>query len=195
MHCEARSGDSSAVAVASTLASLSNLRKELSVLPPSGNDDDVQQGSETPKLPSASGVSNNDVDDTEMKDSPDDNDRPGTGEKTSVPSPNACNDNLNIDPVRVEPVDPEVGKLEASAHEIRPLLKALAGSAASEFDFSGSISKILDDQREIRELLKDFDTPVLTSTRRQAFKDVLHQGLLDPGNIDVSFENFPYYLR
>ncbi|KAL2517774.1 AAA-type ATPase family protein [Abeliophyllum distichum] len=42
LHIEARSGDPSAVADSSTLASLSNLQK-LSHLPPSRNDEDVHQ--------------------------------------------------------------------------------------------------------------------------------------------------------
>jgi len=67
----------------------------------------------------------------------------------------------------------------------------LAGSG-TEFDLSGSIHKILEDQRELREL----DTPtILASTRRQAFRDSLEQRILKADDIDVSFETFPYYLR
>ncbi|KAK7859857.1 hypothetical protein CFP56_002099, partial [Quercus suber] len=64
---------------------------------------------------------------------------------------------------------------------------------APDFDLSGSITKMLDGHREIREL-KDFDPPISVSTRRQAYKDSLQQGILNPDNIEVSFESFPYYL-
>ncbi|KAM1449538.1 hypothetical protein PS2_008181 [Malus domestica] len=72
-----------------------------------------------------------------------------------------------------------------------------SGSSSANFDLTGSISKILDEQREIRELLHNFDTPMSISTRRQrrqAFKEKLQQGILRHDDIDVSFESFPYYL-
>ncbi|KAA8543111.1 hypothetical protein F0562_021394 [Nyssa sinensis] len=198
LHFEARSRDSSAVAGASILASLSNLRKELSLLPPpSQNDEDVQQGSEMPVLPSASEASDNRVMDTDMKDTSDHNDGAGvsSSEKAVVPSSDAANENLNLDGIGLDvSEDAEIGKVTGGTHELRPLLRMLAGASAPEFDLSGSISKILDEQREIRELLKDIDTPISTSTRRQAFKDGLQQGILNSYNIEVSFENFPYYL-
>ncbi|KAL3517453.1 hypothetical protein ACH5RR_020042 [Cinchona calisaya] len=195
LHFEARSGDSSAVAVASTLASLSNLRKKLSLLPPSSrNDEDVEKGSEIPTLPSTCELSDNPIVDSEMKDTADHNDRLGFGEKANVPSSHAVNENLNIDPVRMDSVDPEIGKVAAASRDIRPLLRMIAGSAAAEFDLNGSISKIIDEQREIRVLRKDLDLPILTSTRLQAFKDVLRQGVTDPSCIEVTFDNFPYYL-
>ncbi|CAN6690483.1 unnamed protein product [Malus baccata var. baccata] len=72
-----------------------------------------------------------------------------------------------------------------------------SGSSSANFDLTGSISKILDQQREIRELLHNFDPPMSISTRRQrrqAFKEKLLQGILRHDDIDVSFESFPYYL-
>ncbi|KAG4186963.1 hypothetical protein ERO13_A08G101080v2 [Gossypium hirsutum] len=63
------------------------------------------------------------------------------------------------------------------------LLHILAGTS-TDFDFSGSIAKILDEQREIREMLKEFEPP----------SDSLRDRILNPDNIDLSFENFPYYL-
>ncbi|KAK3041487.1 hypothetical protein RJ639_000464 [Escallonia herrerae] len=195
LHFEARSRDPSAVAGASILASLSNLRKELSLLPPpSRNDDDMQP--EMPTLPSACELSDNHTLDADMKDASDLDDRGAVSlsDKAVVPSPDAVNENLNLDDVGLDAsVDADFGKVGAT-HELRPLLRMLAGSSATEFDLSGRISKILDEQREIRELLKDLDPPVFMSTRRQAFKDGLQQGILDPSSIEVSFENFPYYL-
>ncbi|XP_060178403.1 uncharacterized protein LOC132608500 [Lycium barbarum] len=201
LHIEARSGDPSTVAVASTLASLSSYQKESSLLPPSSQKGkDVKQGSEMPRLPAANGVADKHDLDAEMKDASDHSDLPGVSlcEKTGVISPETGNENLNLDSGALDSVDAEIGKMDAElgkisgvAQELRPLLRVLAGS--SEFDLSGSISKILEERRG-RELLRDFDPPILTSTRRQAFKDALQQGVLDSKNIEVSFENFPYYL-
>ncbi|KAH0634992.1 uncharacterized protein LOC125870266 isoform X1 [Solanum stenotomum] len=190
LRLEARSGDPSTVAVASTLASLSNLRKDLSLLPPSSqNDKDVKQGSEVPILPAASGLSLTEKDDldTDMKDASDGNDEPGVlvDEKNDVISPGIENGNLNLDNVVLDSVDAEIGK-------VQPLLQVLAGS--SEFDLSGSISKIFEEQRNFRELLKDIDPPISALTRRQTFKNALQQGVVDFNTIDVTFENFPYYL-
>ncbi|KAL3328732.1 hypothetical protein AABB24_036050 [Solanum stoloniferum] len=192
LHLEARSRDPSTVAVASTLASLSNLRKDLSLLPPSSqNDKDVKQGSEVPILPATSGLSLTEKDDldTDMKDASDGNDEPGVlvDEKNDVISPGIENGNLNLDNVVLDSVDAEIGK-------VQPLLQVLAGSSASEFDLSGSISKIFEEQRNFRELLKDIDPPISALTRHQTFKNALQQGVVDFNTIDVTFENFPYYL-
>ncbi|KAF2314999.1 hypothetical protein GH714_037488 [Hevea brasiliensis] len=155
---EARSGDPSAFAGASILASLSDFQKDLSLLsPPAKAGEDLQQKAEISTVPSVCGAPNNCIPEVVMKNS-------------------ARN-----------------RKIAGSAYELRPLFQILAGS--SEFDLSGSISKILDEQREIREPFNVLDSPtVLMSTRRQAYKDSLQQGILNPEGIDVSFDSFPYYL-
>ncbi|GAV73866.1 AAA domain-containing protein [Cephalotus follicularis] len=154
MHVEARSGDPSAVAGASILASLSNLRKDLSLLPP----------------PTKTGVSSR--------------------EKTVVPPSDAADESLNLDGDAC--MDAHTGKVSGATYELRPLLRMLAGSSTSDL-LNNRISKILDEQREIREILKDLD-PIMSSTRRQAFKDGLQDGILNPECIEISFENFPYFL-
>lgn len=199
IHIEARSGDPSAVAGASILASLSSLPKELSLLQaPGKTGDDVEQNAEMSILPSGCGGSDDRSPDIALKDSVNDNDLGGVSsrEKTIAPSPDAANENPNLGNLGLDPcMDTDVGKVPAANYELRPLLRMLAGSSSSDFDLSGSISKILDDQRDIREFLKDFDPPsVVISARRQAYKDSLLQGILSPDNIEVSFESFPYYL-
>ncbi|RDX71267.1 hypothetical protein CR513_49412, partial [Mucuna pruriens] len=195
MQVEARSGDPSAVAGASILASLSNIRKELSLLPPAAKTNkNVQQNTDISSLPSGHG---DDIPDNEMKDATN-NDEPAgdfSAEKTVLASSNTVIENSSLDSVEVDTnIDADVGKLTAATYELRPLLRMLTGSCP-EFDLSGSISKILEDRRELRELLKDVATPtVLASTKRQAFKDWLQQRILKAENIDVSFESFPYYL-
>ncbi|XP_052191626.1 uncharacterized protein LOC127800822 isoform X2 [Diospyros lotus] len=200
LRLEARSGDASAVAGASILASLSNLRKELSLLPtPSKNEEDMQQGSEVPTLPSGCGISDNHILDSEKKGASDPDDRTSAleSEKAIVPSSDAVDEIPNVDPVGLDASgDTDIGKGSGETRELRPLLQMLAGSSASELNLNGSISRILDEQQgELRKLLMDLDTPVQVLTRRQAFKDDLEQGILSANNIEVSFENFPYYLR
>ncbi|KAI4349647.1 hypothetical protein L6164_010211 [Bauhinia variegata] len=193
MHIEARSGDPSAVAGASILASLSNRHKDLSLLPPPSNTGkDIQQNNEVPSLHSAHG------DDTldNMK-AVTNNDQPGSvvsNEKTVLASSTTANENPSLDINEIDAtMDVDVGKV-SRACELNSFFRMLAGSGA-EYDLAFNISKILEDRRELRELLKDLDTPtILLSARQQAFKDRLQQGMLHPDDIGVSFESFPYFL-
>ncbi|MBA0741510.1 hypothetical protein Gogos_014659 [Gossypium gossypioides] len=178
---EARSGDPSAVAGAATiLASLS-----------------TKENSEMSTLPSGCEVSDDRVPEVDMKDSASNSD-PATAssrEKTVPPTPDAANENSNLDRLGLDDsMDADNTKIPGAGYSLRPLLRILAGTS-TDFDFSGSIAKILDERREIREMLKEFEPPsALISTKRQAFKDSLQEGILNPDNMDVSFEKFPYYL-
>ncbi|TYH43465.1 hypothetical protein ES332_D11G130600v1 [Gossypium tomentosum] len=178
---EARSGDPSAVAGAATiLASLS-----------------TKENSEMSTLPSGCEVSDDRVPEVDMKDSASNSD-PATAssrEKTVPPTPDAANENSNLDRLGLDDsMDADNTKIPGAGYSLRPLLRILAGTS-TDFDFSGSIAKILDERREIREMLKEFEPhSALISTKRQAFKDSLQEGILNPDNIDVSFEKFPYYL-
>lgn len=179
MRFEARSGDPSAVTGASILASLS--RKDLSILPPPVKaGEDPQQDTEMSSLPSGCGASGDSTSDIDMKDCINNNDQAGVSPrgKDVIPSLDAANENPGLDNLGLDAcVDAEGGKLSGPAYELRPLLQMIA------------------EQREIRELLKDMDPPLLISTRRQAFKDKLLQGILNPDDIEISFESFPYFLR
>ncbi|XP_075524201.1 uncharacterized protein LOC142556611 isoform X2 [Primulina tabacum] len=199
LQTEARSGDPSAVAVASTLASLSNFREELSLVPPLHNSEGVQQDYESPTLPFPCGVSENRLEDTVMKEDDcledtvmkDTSDREygpllSVREKKSVPSPDVVNGSLNR--------DTRSGEIDIENNDFRPIMQALAGSTVSKYDISSSISKILDEHRKFVDRQKGTDPPISVSSRRQAFKDGLQQGLLDCKNCGISFENFPYYL-
>ncbi|XP_076915850.1 uncharacterized protein LOC143575331 isoform X2 [Bidens hawaiensis] len=147
LQLEARSRDPSAVAGASILASLSNIQKELSLLPP----------------PS----------------------RKGKGLQTGISSlPSACEDNRVIDTDMEDASDPN----DNVAADVAP--SSDKGSSASEID----ILKILDERREIRDMLKDVEPPISLAARRQAYKDALQQGILDPDTIEVTFDDFPYFL-
>ncbi|OMO81888.1 hypothetical protein COLO4_23369 [Corchorus olitorius] len=177
---ETRSGGPSAVAGAATiLASLS-----------------TKENSELSTVPSGCDVSDDRVAEVDMKESTS-NEDPATAssrDKTVAPPPEAANENSNLDRLGLDDsMDADNTKVPGAGVPLRPLLRILAGTS-TDFDL-GSITKMFDEQREIREMLKEYEPPtVLISTKRQAFKDSLQEGILNPDNIDVSFENFPYYL-
>ncbi|KAM1583622.1 hypothetical protein ACFX10_031220 [Malus domestica] len=193
MHMEARSGDPSAVDGASILASMSNVPNDLSLLPePAKAGDELQQDAEMTSLPSACRGSDDHTLDIVMKESTNINDQV-SGDKDIVQYPDIAKENPNLDSVALD-MDTETRKVSGATHQLRPLLRMFGGSSSTNFDLTGSISKMFDEQREIRELLHNLDPPMLISTRRQAFKEKLQQGILSPDDIDVSFESFPYYL-
>ncbi|CAL5208915.1 unnamed protein product [Lathyrus oleraceus] len=193
MQVEARSGDPSDVAGASILASLSNIHKDLSLVSPPAKTC-KKQNSDISSLPSGHGDI---VPDNERKDATNNDESTGviSSSKAVPASSTTVNENPSLDTMDVDAnVDTNVGKMPAN-YELRPLLCMLAGGSGTEFDLSGSIHKILEDRKELGELLKGADTTtILASTRRQAFKDSLEQRILNAEDIDVSFEAFPYYL-
>ncbi|VFQ68635.1 unnamed protein product [Cuscuta campestris] len=186
---EERAGEHSTVAVASTLASLANLNKELSLLPPSVNKNiDVKKAAEIPILPAASVVLDKDDAVAGMKDASENNDV-SLVEKTGTVTPDSGNDNLNLENDALDCIDAEKWKLPGATADLSPLLRIFP-----EFSVKDSSSKGPPlDQRGKREA-KDFDPPALLSARRQEFKHALQQAVIDPKNIDISFENFSYYL-
>ncbi|KAL7590367.1 hypothetical protein Lser_V15G37660 [Lactuca serriola] len=107
-----------------------------------------------------------------------------------VPSTDGRGSEFSEKAVVDDPVDAEVGKVPEAGHELRPLLRMLAGSSGREIE----ISNLVDAQREIRQLFKDIDVPISLSSRRRAYKDRLKKRIIDPNTIEVSFDNFPYYL-
>jgi hypothetical protein len=85
----------------------------------------------------------------------------------------------------------EIGKI--ATYKIRPVLRMITGSTISEFDLTGDLFKALEDQRDlIRDLNASASVP---PSRCQAFKDGMKQGIINPSDIDVTFEDFPYYVR
>lgn len=179
LHIEARTGETSAVAVASTMASLSHLTNELSLIPPSprNNGDDLQQGSEIPSMPSACKVPDNCIIDTEMKAASACNDDVSAAvvENTGAPVSDAVDVNLNN--------GAEIGKIVGGKNESRMRYLDV------------DISRLLEERSRARELLKSCRPPISQASRRQKFKESLQKGLIDCKDVDVSFGNFPYYLR
>ncbi|ESQ37911.1 hypothetical protein EUTSA_v10028366mg [Eutrema salsugineum] len=190
VHAETRAGDSSAVDGASILASLSKYRN-FHLLPPIAKAAKRQQNPDVPVVPSSC---NDCISDTDMNDADSNNDHPviASVEKTAASTSCTANENLNADGSGLDPFQEADGaNTPGSGFEIRPILRLLG--EPSSFDIRG-ISKLLDERREVREFLREFDLSSSISTRRQAFKDSLRGGVLDAQNIDVSLENFPYFL-
>ncbi|OIV95367.1 hypothetical protein TanjilG_14521 [Lupinus angustifolius] len=187
------SGDPSAVAGASILASLSNLHKDFSLLkPPTLTSKNMQHNTELSMSSLPSGHKDDTLD-NEIKDASNDNEPTGavSDEKSILASSIAVNENPSLDNMDLDAsLGEDAGKKSGGTCELRPLLQMLAGSC-SEFDSDGSISKILEERSELRELLKEVE---LASSNRQIFKENLQQGILNPDDIEVSFESFPYYL-
>ncbi|KAK8981021.1 hypothetical protein V6N11_059710 [Hibiscus sabdariffa] len=181
---EARAGDPSAVTGAATiLASLS-----------------TKKNPDVSNLHSGCNMSDDCVPEVDMKDSAGDSDSdPAAASsklKNVAPPPDVTNESPNLDTLGLDDsMDADNMKIPGSGYPLRPLLRILAGTTSTDFDFTGSIAKILDGKREIRKKLKEFEPPTASiSTKRQAFKDSLQESILNPDNIDVLFEKFPYFL-
>uniref|UniRef100_A0A1J3J799 ATPase family AAA domain-containing protein 1 n=1 Tax=Noccaea caerulescens TaxID=107243 RepID=A0A1J3J799_NOCCA len=189
VHVETRAGDSSAADGASILASLSKYRN-FHLLPPIAKAGKKQQNPEIPVVPSSC---NDCISDTEMNDADSNNDNAAIAsvEKTAASTSCAANENLNADGNGLDPFQEADGGAPGSGYEIRPILRLLG--EPSSFDIRG-ISKLLDERREVREFLREFDLSSTVSTRRQAYKDSLRGGVLNAENIDISLEDFPYFL-
>ncbi|XP_010259604.1 PREDICTED: uncharacterized protein LOC104598971 isoform X2 [Nelumbo nucifera] len=185
-----------AVAGASILASLSNLRKDLSLTPPAQTGEEVQHDLERQTLPTGC-IPDIEITCHNRKDISEHVEETGVSSSEKAPvilSPDNASDNpVHLDGAGLNTrLDAEVGKIPGTNYELRPLLRMLTGSSLPDFELSGSVFKSIDEQREI---LKDFGRPtILSSTKQQAFKDSLRQGILSSSNIEVSFDNFPYYL-
>ncbi|KAL4383877.1 hypothetical protein GQ457_15G021800 [Hibiscus cannabinus] len=177
---EAQPGEPAAVAGASTI--LSSLS--------------TKENSEMSTLPSGCGMSDDCVPEVDMKDSSSNTDPITASSREKIVSPDATNENPNLNRLGLDDnIDAEHTKIPGAGYPLRPLFHILAGTSSPDFDFRGSIAKVLDEQREIRDLLKDFEPPtILISTKRQAFKDNLQESILNPVDIDLSFDKFPYYL-
>ncbi|TYH96067.1 hypothetical protein ES332_A12G153200v1 [Gossypium tomentosum] len=176
----ARSRDSSAVNGAATiLTSLS-----------------TKKNPEMSNLPSGCNMLDDCVPEVDMKDNAGNSDPATASARQKTVAPDATNENPNLDRLGLDDsMDAGNMKIPGAGYPLRPLLRILAGTPSTDFDFTGSIAKILDEQREIRKMLKEFDPPTTSiSAKRQAFKDALQEGILSPDNIGISFENFPYFL-
>ncbi|KAK6118094.1 hypothetical protein DH2020_048164 [Rehmannia glutinosa] len=152
IHVERRAGDASAVAGASILASLSNLRQDLSRLKPTSQTSGKNyRGSDLPSSPLLNG---DDLDGQEV------NSATNLGSEAAADVGAAS---------KILPLDGNIeAGLEASKH------------------------KLLEERDWVRDLL-----PASLSgmcSRSKAFREDILAAILDGRQLEVSFDNFPYYL-
>ncbi|XP_074278974.1 uncharacterized protein LOC141603047 isoform X1 [Silene latifolia] len=180
--------------VAGAMASISNISKRFSRLPLSrGNDDD--SGPSSGSGASDIGTCNVDMNDLE------DYTSPALAHKDAVP---LSDENMNVDDLeRDTGLDTDDGAIAGVNNELSPLLQLLSGTPPVDGDISRTLEKflgdtsvtnLLEEQRRLRELLKNLERPNFESARRQEFKDTLRKSILPFSEIDVSFETFPYFL-
>ncbi|XP_042414015.1 uncharacterized protein LOC122002771 isoform X1 [Zingiber officinale] len=201
VQVETRSGDPSAVAGASILASLSNNMKDLPGVPSSPNDENAQEGLEKPDLDSVCDASEDCNPDLEKgSDILKETSQNDVGAEFPTDNPDAViSSDLGGDEVmQLDCIGPdahnddEIGKVSALDYETRPSLRMLAASPTSNLNLTGNAYKEFDDHRDF---LKDLESTTSIPTNRcQAFRDGLKQGILNPSDIQVSFDKFPYYL-
>lgn len=198
---ESRSGDPSAVAGASILASLSSLRPDLNLLPPpAANIEESQQGIDRPQLAPSCEMSDGSVSDIEVagqagKSTSDPNgaaDIPMSDKAPVILSADitTTNEHLNLDSSDAG-LETDIGKYGLN-ESLRPLLKFLSASNhCDNMDLSGHIFKQFCEER--RESGRDVDSSVM-SAKCQALKEDLRRGIIDGKDTNVSFDSFPYYL-
>ncbi|GER48570.1 AAA-type ATPase family protein [Striga asiatica] len=150
VQVERRAGDASAVAGASILASLSNLRQDLSRLKPTSlTSGKNHRGSD---LPSSPLINEDDLDGQEV------NSATNLGGEAA-------------------------GDIGGATSKILPL--------------DGNVEAGLEASNDERDWLKDL-APVSLSvmcSRTKAFREGILAAILDGQDLEVSFDNFPYYLR
>lgn len=187
LHLERRSGDPSAVAGASILASLSSLKQDLTRWKsPAHSTCKFHPGAEGPshsvihdgtevELDGPEGTSNPNLESDKAEDT-------GTIDKTPECNPDSGAEAGNV-------------KLSGVNDLLRPLLRMLAGSPSCKLKLSkGMFKQVLEEANEWTRDSQPASTSGM-SLRCAVFKEDIHAGILDGKSIDVSFDNFPYYLR
>ncbi|KAM0824904.1 hypothetical protein ACQ4PT_069912 [Festuca glaucescens] len=164
IHMENRTEVTSAAAGTEILASVSNQSKDLPGVPPASAGEDNQRLVQ----PIASSASDKSKGRCISPDKECEN-----GENT-----NEANSNIEDSP------------MDVSATPISP--DAVVNDTSRQTGF-GSNAHL--DEIDQRDLITDLNTSAsLPPSRCQAFKDGMKQGIISPSDIEVTFENFPYYL-
>ncbi|KAI9384684.1 hypothetical protein POPTR_012G096300v4 [Populus trichocarpa] len=188
LQLERRSGDPSAVAGASILASLSSLRPDLSRWKSPGQTaSKIHHGTEVPAQSVVHGGAEVELDGMEGNSTP----NLGSDKAAEV---GAINQNLPHDCSQDSGTEAGNVKISGMNDLIRPFFRMLARSSSCKQKLSKSICKQVLEERN--EWPKDSQLASTSgmSLRCAVFKDDLHAGILNGKNIEVSFDNFPYYL-
>ncbi|TKY73632.1 ATPase family AAA domain-containing protein 1-A [Spatholobus suberectus] len=188
LQIERRAGDPSAVAGASILASLSSLRQDLTRWKsPSQTASKPHQGTD---------VSGHSVlpDGTETElDGLEGNSAPNVGtDKAADVGASDKNSPMDCDP---DDAGTEAGNVKISGVNafLGPFFRILAGSTC-KLKLSKSICKqvLLEERNGTRDAQAASTSG--TSVRCAVFKEDVHAAILDGREMEVSFDNFPYYL-
>ncbi|VAI03941.1 unnamed protein product [Triticum turgidum subsp. durum] len=167
IHMENRTEVTSTVVGTEMLASVSSQSKDLPAVPPASAEEENQRVVQ-PIISSASDKSKGHCisPDKECE----------NGENT-----NEANSNIEDSP------------MDVVATPITPDAVGNDTSRQNGFGSDAHLDEIaLEDQRD---LIRDLNTSAsLPPSRCQAFKDAMKQGVISPSDIEVTFENFPYYL-
>ncbi|KAF9622049.1 hypothetical protein IFM89_029333 [Coptis chinensis] len=193
-YLKSRSGDSSSVAGASILASLSTHRKDLPFLTPS-----AKSGGERPPLPLRCEISESSMPDldagckTRMGSFKcDEGVTRSSSEREAVAISKvdlAANGTSHLDGIGLDACfDAGIGRIPGINYEFKPYMPMFPRSP-SDFELDGSMFRTVDEQRENSDLDKS-----IPSSRCEAFQDHLKEKILFPSDIEVSFDDFPYYL-
>ncbi|CAO2142660.1 unnamed protein product [Urochloa humidicola] len=166
IRTDKRAGDTSAIVGTEMLASASNQPKDVAAVPP------VSAGENSQRVvrPVASSASDK--------------------SKGHAVSPDKeCENGENANEVNSNIED---SSMDVAAAPASPDDAANDTCQQNAFGPDGHLGAeiALEDQRDI---IRDLSASVPPS-RCQAFKDAMKQGIISPSDIDVTFENFPYYL-
>uniref|UniRef100_A0A7N0TSF0 AAA+ ATPase domain-containing protein n=1 Tax=Kalanchoe fedtschenkoi TaxID=63787 RepID=A0A7N0TSF0_KALFE len=158
----------------------------------------IPQATEGPVISSEGPLSDTQIQDVEMKDNKDDSDNVAGRvlmDETVVTSPELEFGSQTVDEVGLDVFMETENTKTAPASNVIGSPFPDDGGLVSSAELSGSILKVIDEQREIRELLKNFDISEFSGVSgRKAFLDTLRRSVLSPDDIDITFENFPYYI-
>ncbi|XP_022994317.1 uncharacterized protein LOC111490081 isoform X2 [Cucurbita maxima] len=183
-----RTGDPSAVAGASILASLSSLREDISRWkPPSQTNSKTHQGAELPSNSVVHDAMELDIDALEANSNP---------EVRNDKAVDSSTTNRNLHPGSNPDAVIEAGNVKLSGVNdlIGPLFRMLAQSTSCKLKLSKSICKqVMEERNQWIGELQPASTSGM-SLRCAAFKEDVHAGIVDGRDLEVSFENFPYYL-
>ncbi|KAJ8771547.1 hypothetical protein K2173_026724 [Erythroxylum novogranatense] len=183
-----RRGDPSAVAGASILASLSSLRQDLSRWKsPGQTTSKIHHGNEVPADSIIHDGTDVELDGVEGNSTPD----VGNGKAVDVGEidknlPHNCNQDAGVEAGNV--------KLSGVNDLIRPFFRMLAQSSTYKQKLSKGIFKQVLEERNDWTRDSQVASTSGISLRCALFKEDIHAGILDGKNIQVSFDDFPYYL-
>ncbi|XP_029126658.1 uncharacterized protein LOC109795955 isoform X3 [Cajanus cajan] len=187
LQIERRAGDPSAVAGASILASLSNLRQDLTRWKsPSQNASKPHQGTDVFSRSALPDGTETELDGLEGNSAPN-----VATDKAADVGASDKNSPMDCDP---DDAGAEAGNVKISGVNafLGPFFRILAGSTC-KVKLSKSICKQVFEEKNGTRDVQAASTSG-TSVRCAVFKEDVHAAILDGKEIEVSFDNFPYYL-